>query len=150
MVVSQIRKTWPIYINTHLLRIIQRSCNQFHAKQNEKSKYHFSLYSFSLHNVAMVHNQFSLSFYYNMLSLILFSTLKVFFFHLSMDFIWCSANGEVIAEHKVSGSAEQTMVTDDDKCDGWECSRRCKKEGHLIGYCMNDICYCRDHERTRP
>ncbi|WJX57950.1 hypothetical protein P8452_43457 [Trifolium repens] len=73
----------------------------------------------------------------------------IFLSVLSLFIILLCANAEVIAEHKVSSSAEQTMVTDDYRCDGWECSRRCKKEGHLIGYCSNNICYCGD-ERTQP
>jgi hypothetical protein len=56
------------YIYTDFLKIIQRRGNQFQAKQNEKSEYHFSLYSFSIYNVVMVYNQFSLSFFYKMFS----------------------------------------------------------------------------------
>ncbi|WJX63270.1 hypothetical protein P8452_48181 [Trifolium repens] len=48
----------------------------------------------------------------------------IFLSVLSLFIILLCANAEVIAEHKVSGSAEQTMVTDDYRCDGWECSRR--------------------------
>ncbi|WJX57948.1 hypothetical protein P8452_43455 [Trifolium repens] len=76
----------------------------------------------------------------------------IFLSILSLFIILLCANGEVIVEHKASGSTEQTMgfqkIRIGPECDQYKCIVECERRFHLGGYCLNGECVC--NGRTRP
>ncbi|CAJ2648251.1 unnamed protein product [Trifolium pratense] len=71
---------------------------------------------------------------------------------LSLFILLLCANGEVMAEHKVSDSAEQTIdiqrITIGPACDRMKCIVTCERKFGLTGNCVNGECEC--NGKTRP